>query len=478
MEKYDVIVIGAGAAGLGCSGVANFLGLKTLLVEKNEGNFGGDCTNSGCVPSKALIHIANKFHQARQASGFGLQVSGQADMKEVLAYIHDKQRQIRQAEDASALRAKGIDVLIGEATFSGRDTILVSGSEYRGRVVFLCSGSRPLIPEIPGLDGQTVYTNENIFTACTSLPARLLVIGGGPMGCELGQAFSRLGSEVTIVNRDERLLSKEPQDVSRILQEQLEQEGIRIFNNTTVRGFSGQRASLEQQGQQTSELECSAVLLAVGRVSSPAGLQVEKAGISLTETGDIWVDKYLRTTNKKVYVVGDAAGTYKFSHGAEKMVRQVWRNLLIPVFRKENSKADLSWVTFTDPQVAHFGFTEQELQEEKLEFSKYFKGMEDEDRAVIEGYHYGLQTLWLEKRGRVAKKKILSGSMIAPQAGELVQELQLAKHAGIPVGKILSRVYPYPVAARVNQHSLSEALRKSYSRWMIVLARKIFRLWH
>ena len=209
MEKYDIIVIGAGSAGLGCSGVANTLGLKTLLIERNEEYFGGDCTNFGCVPSKALIHIAQQFHDAKKATRFGLELGNQkADMKKVLEYIHEKQTIIRNEEDPETLRKKGIDVVIGEATFADKRTVQVN-----------------------------TYTNENVFFDCTELPENLVVIGGGPIGCELGQAFSRLGSKVYIVNRGERLLDKEPPHVSRILAEQFKKEGIEVLNNTTVEYF-------------------------------------------------------------------------------------------------------------------------------------------------------------------------------------------------------------------------------------------------
>lgn len=179
MNSYDVIVIGAGAAGLGNSGVANALGLKTLLIEKDENHFGGDCTNFGCVPSKALIHIASHFHHARQATRFGMAASGKADMEKVLAYIHEKQRIIRDTEDAEALRKKGIDVVIGTASFDSENSIRVNDTLYKATLIFLCTGSKPKMLDIEGMDTVAVYTNENIFYDCSSLPEHLIVIGGG-----------------------------------------------------------------------------------------------------------------------------------------------------------------------------------------------------------------------------------------------------------------------------------------------------------
>lgn len=478
MKKYDVIVIGAGSAGLGCSGVANFLGLKTLLIEKDEDHFGGDCTNYGCVPSKALIHIANHFYHARKSSEFGMEVKGKADMKKVLDYIHKKQDIIRKTENASALRDKGIDVVIGEAKFTSTKRVSVAGDEYSASIIFLCTGSLPAMVDIDGMDTMKVYTNENIFHTCDSLPEHLLVIGGGPIGCELGQAFARLGSKVTIVNRGERLLDKEPTEVSKILQQRFEWEDIQVLNEATIEKFSNKRAQITIKDKDTTSLSCDAVLVAIGREIPTQGLQLEKAEIELTDKGKIRVNEYLQSTNKRVYVIGDAAGSYQFSHGAEKMVRQVWRNLLIPIFKKKNTLTDLSWVTFTDPQVAHFGLSEKDLKDSGTSFYRQDQDMEHEDRAIIQEYQYGKISLWLDAKRSIGRKNILSGSMIAPLAGELIQELQLAKHAEIPIKKIGDRVYPYPVAARINQKAVRGVLEKSYTEWKIKIARTAFRFFN
>ncbi|MGB6153997.1 MAG: FAD-dependent oxidoreductase [Pricia sp.] len=510
MKKYDVIVIGAGAAGLGSSGVANVLGLKTLLIEKNQDNFGGDCTNFGCVPSKALIHIANQFHQAKLAGRFGLQTSGKADMGRVLDHIHQMQEYIKDTEDAQALRKKGIDVVIGKAVFDAKDSVKVGAERYTARVILLCTGSSPRSIEIEGMDILKVYTNETIFFDCRVLPENLMVIGGGPVGCELGQAFSRLGAKVTIVNRGTRLLGKEPENVSEILEGRFQGEGIQILNGAEVQRFENGKAFITSNAEnvlpkknslpkekvtlssekenpakrnptkenQVFEIPCDAVLISVGRTVNTKGMQLGKAGIELTEKGTIKVDKYLQSTNKKVYVIGDAAGSYMFSHGAEKMVRQLWRNLLIPIFKKKNTYDDLSWVTFTDPQVAHFGSTEEKLRERNIRFHRQDQNFGHDDRAIVEEYTYGSMSLWLDNNRSIGKKKILSGSMIAPHAGELVQELELAKHTGTPINKLNDRVYPYPVAARINQKAIGGVMEQTRTAWKLKLARTVFRWFH
>ena len=478
MTKYDVIIIGAGSAGLGNSGVANALGLKTLLIEKDENNFGGDCTNFGCVPSKALIHIANQFHAAKKAEVFGLSVSGKADMKKVLSKIHSFQDFIKESEDAEALRSQGIEVVIGEASFDDKKTISVGSEKYTARCILLCTGSSPRWIDIDGAADINMYTNENIFFDCKVLPTNFIVIGGGPIGCELGQAFSRLGSKVTIVNHGERILANERASVSQILQDQFEKEDIQVYNNATVKNFKNGKASIVIGDKQKLEIPCDSALLSIGRIVNTKGLSLEKAGIELTDRGKIKVNQYLKSTNPNVYVLGDAAGEYMFSHGAEKMVRQLWRNLLIPILKKKNTTEDLSWVTFTEPQVAHFGLTEKEMDDKKISYYRQDQSFGHDDRAIVDEYQYGQMSIWFDKKYRLGKSKILSGSMIAPAAGELMQELQLAQHAQIPIEKLNNRVYPYPVASRINQKTIGGLMKETRSKWKINLARTVFRLFH
>lgn len=479
MKKYDVIVIGAGSAGLSNSGVARTMGLKTLLIEKDEDNFGGDCTNYGCVPSKAIIHIAHQFHAASVATRFGLQAQGKADMGKVLNYIHEKQAIIKKDEDARALRKKGIDVVIGNAQFHDHQTIRVHDEYYQAKIILLCTGSSPRKLTIKGMEHLPIYTNETIFFDCKELPDHFIIIGGGPIGCELGQAFSRLGSQVTIINRGDRLLAKEPENVSRILEAQFEKEGIFILNQSTVESFESHQAVVKSQNNASAQsLPCDAVLLAVGRTVNTAGMALDKGGVELTGKGKIKVNDFLQTTNSRVYAVGDAAGTYMFSHGSEKMTRMLWRNLLIPVFMKKDTMNDLSWVTFTDPQVAHFGLTEEQLKERGIGFYRQDQSLEVDDRAIIQEYTYGNESIWMEDSSNISSRKILSGSLIAPNAGEIIQEMELAKHAGISIGKITQRVYPYPVQSRINQKTIRGVMEKTFTDFKLKLARIAFRLFH
>jgi len=392
----------------------------------------------------------------------------------VLNYIHEKQDIIRGTEDADALRSHGIDVVIGEASFKDKNTIQVGNQLYSAKVILLCTGSKPRKANIPGLELTTIYTNENVFFDCKKLPDHLVVIGGGAIGCELGQCFSRLGSKVTIVNRGDRLLKKEPKSVSEILEKVFIEEGITVLKNSEVKKFSANSALIENKNGEQQEIPCDATLIAIGRVVNTQSLNLEAGGIELTERGKIKIDAYFKTTNPRVYVIGDAAGTYMFSHGAEKMVRMLWRNLLIPVFKKKDHQKDLSWVTFTEPQVAHFGLTEQQMHDQKISYYRQDQTLEHDDRAIIQEYTYGQQKLWIEGSGRLSKRKILSGSLIAPNAGEMVQELELAKHAGVPIGKINDRVYPYPVQSRINQKTTRGILHAAFTDFQKRMGRIAF----
>lgn len=477
MKKYDVIVIGAGSAGLGNSGVANTIGLKTLLIEKDENNFGGDCTNFGCVPSKALIHVAKLFHAAKQASPFGLEVLGKADMEKVLEYIHSKQDFIKSGEDATALRKQGMDVVIGKAVFEDKKTIRVGEETYTAKVILLCTGSSPRRIKIPGEETVKVYTNESLFFDCKKLPAHFIIIGGGAIGCEMAQAFQRLGSQVTIVDRGHRILTKEREDIAAVLEQQFLKEGIRISYQSEVKAFKDGKCIVSTKNG-VEEIPCDAALMAIGRVVNTEGMGLENAGIELTEKGKIKVDELLRSTNPRVYVIGDAAGKYMFSHGAEKMVRQLWRNLLIPVFKQKNTTKNLSWVTFTDPEVATFGWSEEQLGKEKVGYYRQDQSFEHDDRAIVEEYQYGKMSLWTTDGSSIGKRTLLSGTMIAPKAGDLIQELQLAAENEIPIQKITERVYPYPVASRINQKALRGMMEKTFTDTKKALARMSFRLFH
>ncbi|MFP4293787.1 MAG: dihydrolipoyl dehydrogenase family protein [Cyclobacteriaceae bacterium] len=447
---YDLIVIGAGSAGLYISIAMNQLGFKVLLIDREEIRFGGDCLNDGCVPSKSLIHVARMVHHARKSRDFGLAVSGKADLQKVMNYVYERQDQIRAHENPAHLQGEGIATLIGEASFIDNNTVKVNEKIYRAKRFVIATGSRPIIPDINGLDQADYLTNESIFEL-QHLPKKLLVVGGGPLGIELAQAFARLGTEVAVVTDGDRILEKEEREMSHILQNKLEEEGLRFHFNASCQAFvSGSEALIKRKDGSSFHLRFDKVLFAVGRQLSHHGLNLQAAGIE-QEKGKIKLNKYLQTTNPKVFVAGDAAGQLKFSHASELHGKLLLNNFLSPL-KKKISYRHFSWVTFTDPEVATFGLNEVQLRQQKIKYERLVLNFDEDDRAVIEDYRYGRLILYTSKAHHpLSSTKIYGGSMMAPHAGEMVQELILADAAGIGSSKIFDKIYPYPVASRVNQ---------------------------
>ena len=451
-KQYDLIVVGAGSGGLGASLAAHTIGLRVLLIEKNTQNVGGDCLNSGCVPSKAIIHLARQFAQGRRAQAFGLQVEGKADLAKVMAYVHQQQEVIRAHENADYLRRQGLDVVIGRAHFLDAGTLAVGDATYTAKRIVLATGSKPRHLDVPGSATAKLYSNETLFYDLKELPDHLLIIGGGPIGCEMAQAFRRLGSEVTIVDRGPRLLSKELPEFSAILEAQFEKDGIKILHEAEVSAFPAPTVA-EVKFKDGSKLKVpfDAALVAIGRVVTTTGLDFDKAGIDVKDH-KIVINEYLQTTNTRVYTAGDSTGLYYFSHGAEKHVRQLMRNFFVPFFRKKHSYRELSWVTFTEPEVATFGRSAKDLEKDGVAFETIHHSFKDDDRAVTDDYRYGKLVLYLsKKKWALGKRTILGGSMIAPGAGELIQELFTAQLAKLNTNVLFNKVYPYPVSSRINQ---------------------------
>lgn len=459
-QEYDIIIIGGGSAGLGALGMAQEFGWKPLLIDRDEAHIGGDCLNFGCVPSKALIHIAKQFHGARKANQFGLDVQGKADMEKILRYVHEKQAVIRHHESADYIRSQGVDLKIGVASFVDKETIQVGDEYFIAKRIIIATGSRPRHIPFKGIDQVKVYTNENLFYEMTELPERLLVIGGGPIGCEMAQTFQRFGSQVTIVDRSDRILNKERPDYSEILASQLRAEGITIINNGSLESFtSAHSASISLADGNVEEFQFDAVLMAIGRVLNVEDLQLEKGGIETDERGRMILDDCLRTSNKRVFASGDVAGKYQFSHGAELHTKLLKHNFQSN-FSKSHNDEYLSWVTFTQPEIATFGRTEDFLKENKIDYWRQDQDFQKDDRAIVDEYTYGKITLFLTPKTLWNKKrKILGGSIIAPNAGELMQELTLAMEAGLPIDVIYNKLYAYPVATRINQQTIMGVIK-------------------
>lgn len=458
-EKYDILIIGAGSAGLSVGLTMQTFGFRVLLISKTDHAIGGDCLNDGCVPSKSFIHIANLAAAATEATKYGLEIKTPLQLSKVLNYVKERQAIIRAHENADWLKEKGITIVLGEAHFINKDEVVVNGKNYTAKKIVIATGSRPKKLKIPGIEKIKYFDNENVFEA-TTLPKKLLVIGGGPIGLEIAQALLHLGSEVTVMDAGKNLLANDDDWLTENLQTQLAEKGMQFIFEAELKEFiSATELAYEDKDKKMKTLEFDAVLVAIGRTLNIENLDLEKAGIKTYEN-KIVTDKYLGTTNKKVFVCGDVAGDLQFSHAAEFHARILLNNFFSPLKKKLNNKY-MSWVTFTQPQLASFGLNEKQLKKADKKYIKLTHNFDEDDRAVTDNYQYGKMIIYLEESSLLGKQKILGGSMLAPNAGEIIQELILALKAGISVNEIFNKIYPYPVAARVNQQIISSYKQKS-----------------
>lgn len=462
-SQYDIIIIGAGSGGLNIAGFMNKAGFKVLLIDKKDENIGGDCLNYGCVPSKALIHVAKEISSAQKSAKYGLKIQGKINLKKVMNYVQSKKEIIREHENAKYFKSIGMHVALGNAKFVSTNSVEVAGKLYTGKKILLATGSRPRKLHIPGIEKVNYQTNETIFDLKT-LPNQLIIIGGGPIGIELGQAFRRLGSEVTIIIRDNKFLPKETPEMAKILLKQLKKEGIVFMFNTTPKQFLTKNSLEVEKAGKKSKIKFDKVLVSIGRQLNIEGLKLDKAKINHDEKS-IFIDKYLRTTNKNVYVCGDIAGAYQFTHAAELHAGILINNFFNPIKKKVNYDK-LSWVTYTSPEIATFGLNENQLKNRKINYERLELDFQDDDRSIIDDYRDGKLVLYINKN------KILGGSMIAINAGELFQELVLACSSNLDIKEIFNKIYPYPTASRVNKKIISNL----FSKKLTPTTKKLFKL--
>ena len=467
--KYDLVVIGGGTAGLVCAMGAAGLGARVALVERHE--LGGDCLNTGCVPSKALIRSARAAEEVRGARAFGVGVRGaDVDFGNVMRRMRARRATIAAHDAASRLQAAGVDVFFGTGRFLDRTTVLVEGSALRFRRAVIATGSRPSVPAIPGLEAVPFLTNETVFDLA-SRPGRLAVLGAGPVGCELAQAFARLGSEVTLFEEAGQVLPRESPAAATVVQRSLVRDGVRLYlgarvervdrsdERIRIRGSAGHdRAAVE-----ALVCESDAVLVSAGRAPNVEGLALDAAGVRADEQG-IVVDDRLRTSNSRVFASGDVCSRFKFTHAADAMSRLVLQNALF-FGRKRASALLIPWVTFTDPEVAHVGATARDVAASNGRLSTITVPLANTDRAVIDDEVDGFVEVHHE-RGRLR-----GCTIVATHAGEMIAEVAYAiAHRGTLSG-LSATIHPYPTQSEAIRKAGDEyrrqALTPAVRRWLM-----------
>jgi pyruvate/2-oxoglutarate dehydrogenase complex dihydrolipoamide dehydrogenase (E3) component len=468
--KYNLVAIGAGAAGLVSAGGAGLLGAKAAIIERAL--MGGDCLNVGCVPSKALIRAARAVYDLRMAKEFGVRLTAEPQVN--FAEAMERMRRLRAGISPKDSVARfqnefGVDVYLGDARFVGHVEIEVDGKRLRFDRAVIATGGRPAELPIPGLKETGFFTNENVFKL-TELPPRLAVIGGGAVGCELAQAFLRFGGQVTIINDVTRILPREDADAAAIVHRQLEHEGATIINQakiTRVERRGDDKVIVYSRNGGVEEVLCDAILSAAGRAPNVEGLNLEAAGVDYSRDGVI-VDDYLRTSNPRIYAAGDICSKFKFTHAADAMARAALRNALF-FGRARMSSMVMPWVIFTDPEVAHAGLYEVEARAAGFDVATITERFEDVDRAVLDGEDEGFARIHYDRK----TGKILGGTIVARHAGEMIGELTLAITNGLKMGALSATIHPYPTQA--------EAIRKigdAYNRARLTpTVRKIFQKW-
>jgi pyruvate/2-oxoglutarate dehydrogenase complex dihydrolipoamide dehydrogenase (E3) component len=444
--RYNLVVIGGGTAGLVSAAGAAGLGAKVALIERHL--LGGDCLNAGCVPSKAVIRASRALFDAKNGAGFGVQGGDGINFDFGTAFERMRRLRADISQNDSARRFRdelGVDVFIGQGSFGGPDCIEVDGKKLYFKKAAVCTGARAALLPIPGLAEAGYLTNETVFSL-TELPRRLTVIGAGPIGCELAQAFARFGSRVTLIELASHILGREDGDAAGVLHSALAREGVELQLGVKILGVEKRGSEkvlrLERNGE-TVDIVADEILLGVGRTPNIDGLELEKGRVLYDKTG-VKVSDTLQTSNPNVYAAGDICSPYKFTHTADAMARILIANALF-MGRQKTSALTIPWCTYTDPEIAHVGMYERDAKEKGIAVTSLTVPLSDIDRAVLDGETEGFARVHLRK----GTDKIIGATIVARHAGEMINEFSLAITNGLGISAIGRTIHPYPTQAEV-----------------------------
>ncbi|MEE9322595.1 MAG: FAD-dependent oxidoreductase [Granulosicoccus sp.] len=471
----DIVVLGAGAGGLVSAYIGSAVKAQVSLIEKHR--MGGDCLNTGCVPSKALIRSAKLMNNIKHSGKYGVQnASGEIDFGKTMARVHEIINKVEPHDSVERYQGLGVDVIQGEGRISSPWTVEVNGKTLNTRNIVIATGGRPFVPPIAGLDQIDYLTSENLWQL-KELPKRLVVLGGGPIGSEMAQAFCRLGSEVWQVERGVHIMGREDPDVAAMVQQRFESDGIKVLVNTNAvaveKNSDGETVLICEQDNEPVRLPFDNIIIAVGRKANTSGFGLEELGITLDKRGTIATNDYLQTDFPNIYAVGDVAGPYQFTHTA---AHQAWFaavNSLFGMFWK--FRADyrvIPWATFTDPEVARVGLNETDAKAQNIAYELTTYGIDDLDRAIADSSDYGVVKVLTEP----GKDRILGVTIVGEHAGDLIAEYVLAMKHKLGLNKILGTIHIYPTLSEANKYAAGEWKRAHQPERVLAWLKK-FHAW-
>jgi pyruvate/2-oxoglutarate dehydrogenase complex dihydrolipoamide dehydrogenase (E3) component len=452
---YDLVVIGGGSAGLVAASAGAQLRAKVALVEK-EPQLGGDCLHYGCVPSKSLIHASRVAYEVKQAARYGIDVTlHNIHLQKVLGHVHQVIDTIQVHDSTERFETLGVDVIYGTGQFCDRHTFEVNGRLLRARTFLIATGSRPQVPDIPGLAAAGYLTNMSVFQL-SGRPASLAVIGAGPIGCELGQAWSRLGCQVTMLSSRTHILPKEEPEAAAVVQAQLIAEGITILPETRAVEVQVENGKKVITTNRRDRIVVDEILMATGRIPNVDSLNLAAAGVEVGKQG-VWVNAKLQTTNPKIYAAGDVIGGYQFTHVAGYEAAIALQNALFFPTKKTDYRV-IPWATFTDPELARVGLTEAEARDRYGQDLRILRHDFDHvDRALAEGSGVGFAKIITRNDG-----EILGAHLVGPAAGELIHEVILAMTYRLKVSALKSTIHVYPTLAEINCKTALQLTKQTY----------------
>ena len=469
--EYNLIAIGAGAAGLVTTYIGAAVKAKVALIERHK--MGGDCLNTGCVPSKALISSAKAVSMMKKHEKFGLTgVQYEVDFAKVMERVQDAIKKIEPHDSVERYTGLGVHCIQGEATILSPNEVEVDGKVLTTANIVVATGARPFIPPVPGLEDIDYLHSDNVWDI-RELPKRLLVIGGGAIGCELAQSFCRLGSKVTLMDILPNILPKEDPDIVKFVLDAFDEDGVSVKTGIKISSLKKDakgviKVSFEKDGKK-STLSVDKVLVAAGRKANTTGFGLEKIGVKLTKQGTIEVDEYLRTNVENVYACGDVAGPYQFTHMAG---HQAWyaavNSLFSPLKKFKVDYSVVPWVTYTDPEIAQVGLNESEAKRKNISYEITRYPLDDLDRAITDRTDYGVVKI-LTVPGR---DKILGVTICGVHAGDMIAEFILAMKHGIGLNKILGTIHPYPTLAEANKMAAGVWRKAHVVSWMEKISEK------